>query len=98
MNVSKSWLSAGSFSSPTLLLACDSFQRKTTRLTVYTGRPGPGGPSDLTSPAGAAGRLPGDGPPREAAVSVEHHNLAGSHRQLACKQKERQAHSISVTA
>lgn len=88
--------SAEPFPSPTVQLACDRFERKVTRLTVYTGRPGPGGPGDLTSPAGAAGRLPGDGPPGEAAVPVEHHDLAGAHRQLACSE-EQEAHPVSMT-
>lgn len=52
-------------------------------LTVNTCGPGPGGSGDLAPPAGAAGCLPSDGPPGDAAVSVEHHDLAGSHRQLA---------------
>lgn len=72
---------------------CDSLRlksvlRQATRviqLTVYTCRPRPGGPGDLASPAGAAGRLPSDGPSGNAAVSVEHHDLTGSHRQLACQ-------------
>lgn len=54
-------------------------------LTVDACGPGPGGSGDLAPPAGAAGRLPSDGPPGDAAVSVEHHYLAGSHRQLACQ-------------
>lgn len=54
---------------------------------VYAGRPCPGGAGDLASPAGAAGRLPGNGPSGNAAVSVEHHYLAGSHRQLALSEQ-----------
>lgn len=62
--------------------------RKVIQLTVYTCWPRPGGPGDLASPAGTAGCLPSDGPPGNAAVSVEHHYLAGSHRQLACQTQE----------
>lgn len=68
-------------------------------LTVNTCGPGPGGSGDLAPPAGAAGRLPSDGAPGDAAVSVEHHYLAGSHRQLACRNtaaKNRVA-GISIT-
>lgn len=62
--------------------------RKVIQLTVYTCWPRPGGPSNLASPAGAAGRLPSDGPSGNAAVSVEHHYLAGSHCQLACRTEQ----------
>lgn len=54
---------------------------------IYAGRPRPGGAGDLASPAGAAGCLPGDGPPGNTAVSVEHHYFAGSHRQLALSEQ-----------
>lgn len=54
---------------------------------VHTCRPCPGGPGDLASPAGTAGRLPSNGPSGNAAVSVEHHYLAGSHRQLALSEQ-----------
>lgn len=50
---------------------------------IYTGRSCPGGSSDLTSPTGTAGRLSGDGPPRNTVVPVQHHNFTGSYRQLA---------------
>lgn len=68
-------------------------------LTVNTCGPGPGGSGDLAPPAGAAGRLPSDGPPGDAAVSVEHHDLAGSHRQLACRNRaaENRGRGISIT-
>lgn len=62
--------------------------REVTELTIYAGRPRPGGAGDLASPAGAAGCLPGDGPPGNTAVSVEHHYFAGSHRQLACQTQQ----------
>lgn len=52
------------------------------RLTINTGRSGPTGAGDLPLPAGAAGRLSGDGPPRLAAVPVQSDDLAGPRRQL----------------
>lgn len=70
--------------------------RKVNQLTVYTGRPCPGGAGNLASPAGTAGRLPGNGPSGNAAVSVEHHYLAGSHRQLACQTQQRETKYITL--
>lgn len=52
------------------------------RLTVNTGRSGSSCAGDLPLPAGAAGRLSGDGPPRLAAVPVQSDDLAGPRRQL----------------
>lgn len=69
---------------------------KANELTVYTGWPRPGGPGNLASPAGAAGCLPGNGPSGNAAVSVEHHYLAGSHRQLACQTQQRGTKYIAL--
>lgn len=54
-------------------------------LTVYTSWPRPGGAGNLASPTGAARGLPCDCPPRNTAVSVEHHYLTGPHHQLACQ-------------
>lgn len=56
-------------------------------LTVHAGGPGSGGARDLPLSAGTAGRLPGDCPPRLAAVSVQRHNLTGAGGQLTCKRR-----------
>lgn len=54
-------------------------------LTVHAGGPGSGGARDLPLPARAASRLPGNRPPRLAAVAVQRHNLTGAGGQLTCK-------------
>lgn len=56
-------------------------------LTVHAGGPGSGGARDLPLSAGTAGRLPGDRPPRLAAVAVQRHNLTGAGGQLTCKRR-----------
>lgn len=54
-------------------------------LTIHAGRSGSGSSSNLALLASAARRLPGDGPPRLAAVLVQRHNLACPRCQLAWK-------------
>lgn len=61
--------------------------RGTWALTVHAGGPGSGGARDLPLSAGTAGRLPGDCPPRLAAVAVQRHNLTGAGGQLTCKRR-----------
>lgn len=55
------------------------------RLTVHTGGPGSRGARDLPLSARAASCLPGNRPPRLAAVPVQCHNLTGASGQLTCK-------------
>lgn len=54
-------------------------------LTVHAGGPGSRGARDLPLSAGTASRLPGDRPPRLAAVPVQGHDLTGAGGQLTCK-------------
>lgn len=49
---------------------------------INTGRSGSCRPGDLSLPAGTAGRLPGDGPLRLAAVPVQSDDLTGPGHQL----------------
>lgn len=53
-------------------------------LTVHACWSGPCGASDLSSPAGAAGCLPGDSALGLTAVSIQHHYLTCAYCQLTC--------------
>ncbi len=53
-------------------------------LTVHACWSGPCGASDLSSPAGTAGCLPGDSALGLTAVSIQHHYLTCAYCQLTC--------------
>lgn len=58
-------------------------------LTVHTGGPGSRGAGDLPLSTRTAGGLPGDRPPRLAAVPVQGHNLTGAGGQLTCREEQK---------